>query len=113
MGRKKDRKWEAFHPTTVCLIKGREHLLKKEITKPLLLTEEIQQRQEALKELSELTNFRQIFYAKGKLLKESEEDIKKISQIVSYKPILLAKHTYYKIMRKNNGKTKEKIKKEK
>ncbi len=78
--------------------KGGELLLNKEISKPLLLTEEIQQRQEALKELSELTNFRQLFYAKGKLLKETEEDIKKISQIVSYKPILLAKRTYYKIL---------------
>ncbi len=78
--------------------KGGELLLYKELTEPLLGVEDINERQNALKELSELTNFRQLFYTKGKLLEETEDDINKITQIASYKPILLKRQSYYKIL---------------
>ncbi|MCW3784841.1 MutS-related protein [Plebeiibacterium sediminum] len=52
--------------------------------------------QSVMKELSQLTEFRQLFYAKGRALKEKEEYISKIDQLKDYRPWLLKKSYLFK-----------------
>ncbi len=58
--------------------------------------EVIKSTQSIMKELSQLTEFRQLFYAKGRALKETKEYISKIDQLKDFTPWLLDKTLVFK-----------------
>ena len=58
----------------------------------------IKSTQSLMKELSQLLDFRQRFFAKGKALKETDEYISKISQLKDYNPRFLNKGKVFKVV---------------
>ncbi len=74
-----------------------ERQLADKLINPSVNINVIKSNQKVLKELSELLDFRQNFYAKGKVLNESEEIIDKINQFKDYSPWLRTKKTFFKV----------------
>ncbi len=75
-----------------------EKRLAEFLTYPSLDVKEIKRNQEVFHELSKALEFRQSFYAKGKVLNETEEDIKKVNSFKDYSPWLKTKSTFFKIV---------------
>ena len=72
--------------------------LKTKLTNPLLSTEKILEEQACLKELSSKLNFRQLFYAKGKSLNETQEDLNKLKGFNNYNPFIGTKGIIFRSM---------------
>ncbi len=75
-----------------------ELTLKNKITSPHIASEDIITEQEAIKELSTKLDFRQHFYAKGKILEETPADIQKIKDFKNYDYFLKSKGRFFKIL---------------
>ncbi|MCW3805136.1 MutS-related protein [Plebeiibacterium marinum] len=58
----------------------------------------IKTQQEVLNELSKMLSFRQLFYAKGKFLDESQEDLNRISSFKEYVPWLKNKNIVFQYL---------------
>lgn len=76
-------------------LKGEVELQSK-LNSPSTNTDTIIAIQLVIRELSDKFSFRQKFYAKGKLLDETQEDINKIQAFDSYHPLLLNKSKWFK-----------------
>ncbi len=72
--------------------------LKNKITSPYIASEDIITEQKAIKELSTKLNFRQYFYAKGKILEETPADIQRIKAFKNYEYFIKCKGRLFKFM---------------
>ncbi len=75
--------------------------LKNKISTPFVESAKIIEEQDSLKELSNKLDFRQYFYAKGKILEETNEDIRKIKAFNTYEPLIKSKSKFFKILIKS------------
>lgn len=72
--------------------------LKNKIISPYIASEDIISEQEAIKELSNKLDFRQHFYAKGKMLEETPADIERIKAFKNYEYFIKSKGPLFKFM---------------
>ncbi len=78
-------------------IEGEKRLSEK-LTNPSVDIKTIQNTQSDIKELSEDLQFRQFFYAKGKVLNESDEYISKVNHFKEFIPWLSKRSLFFKIV---------------
>lgn len=78
-------------------LKGEEELQSR-LCSPSTDTATIKEHQSVIKELAEKLIFRQHFYAKGRLLNETQEDVNKIIAFDTYHPLLINKGKTFKLL---------------
>ncbi len=75
-----------------------ENNLHKKLCNPSTDSSKIISNQEDIKDLQQKISFRQIFFAKGKLIEENQEILDKITALDSYEPLLLNRGKFFKIL---------------